>query len=211
MEQRCTCGAVLPEDARFCHKCGKPQLPEDIERLNATTQPDPVPPPAPASVAAPSASTPISFRDSRAVLISVIVAAGTLISIVIVALLVPSLVPLIPCAAGFIAVRIYRSQSAEPLSTIAGARLGWMTGLWLFLVTAIVLATTAVYVASPEGWDQLHSMWSQVPQLSKLLVSQHDFLMQILLELPIAFLMLTLLPGLGGILGTKFSSRKRPS
>jgi uncharacterized protein involved in cysteine biosynthesis len=86
-----------------------------------------------------------------------------------------------------------------------------MTGLWLFLVTAIVLAMTAVYVASPEGWEQLHSMWSQVPQFSKLLVSQHDFLMEILLELPIAFLMLTLLPGLGGILGTKFSSRKRPS
>ncbi|MBV9294668.1 MAG: zinc-ribbon domain-containing protein, partial [Acidobacteriaceae bacterium] len=23
MQQRCTCGAILPEDARFCHKCGK--------------------------------------------------------------------------------------------------------------------------------------------------------------------------------------------
>jgi hypothetical protein len=210
VEQRCTCGAVLPEDARFCHKCGKPQLPEDIERLNETA-----PPPATAA-ATPDVSTSrvspaISFRDSRAVLISLLVAACTLIGILAVAMLAPALVPLIPCAAGFIAVRIYRSQSAEPLSTIAGARLGWMTGLWVFLATAIMLAITAVYVASPQGWEQLRSVWSQVPQFSKLLVSQHDFLMQILLELPIAFLMLTLLPGLGGILGTKFSGRKRPS
>ncbi len=209
MEQRCTCGAVLPEDSRFCHKCGKPQYAEDIERLNAaapsTPTPDPIAP-LPAR-----AASPISFRDSRAVLISLLVAAGTLVGLLAIAMIAPPLVPLIPCAAGFVAVRIYRAQSSEPLSTIAGARLGWMTGLWVFLVTAIMFALTAIYVANPEGWEQIRSMWSQVPQASKLLVSQHEFLVQILLELPIAFLVLTLLPGLGGILGAKMSGRKRPS
>jgi len=98
------------------------------------------------------------------------------------------------------------------MSTIAGARLGWMTGLWVFLVIAVIFALTAIYVANPEGWEQLKAVWSQVPQASKLLVSQREFLMQILIELPVSFFVLTLLPGLGGILGARFSGgRKRPS
>src|SRR5258706_16455256 len=30
--ERCTCGAQLPPDALFCHKCGKPQREDLIER-----------------------------------------------------------------------------------------------------------------------------------------------------------------------------------
>src|ERR1700751_3927993 len=30
---QCTCGAQLPDDARFCHRCGKPQFEDDIARL----------------------------------------------------------------------------------------------------------------------------------------------------------------------------------
>jgi hypothetical protein len=39
-------------------------------------------------------------------------------------------------------------------------------------------------------------------------MSQHDILMQMLVELPISFFLLTLLPGLGGILGAKFPRRR---
>ncbi len=208
MQERCTCGAVLPEDARFCHKCGKPQLEEDVARLNAlesaaASTPTPVP---------PARSGPgISFRNSRAVLISLLVATGTLFGVAVLGLVLPALVPIFLCGAGFVAVRLYKGHSAEALSTAAGARLGWMTGLWLFLVVFLLCAVSALYVSSPEGWQQAKSVWAQLPKSAKLPDTQHDFLVQILIGLPFSFLLLTLLPGLGGMLGAKMLAGRRPS
>lgn len=163
----------------------------------------------------PEAAAPvmgISFKNSRAVLISLLVAAGAMICFLPLALVAAPLFPLFLCAVGFVAVRVYKGRSPEPLTTSAGARLGWMTGLWIFLVTAVLLALTSVIVASPTGWEQLRAAWGQVPQTAKLLdLSQHDLLMQMLTMLPFSFLLLTLLPGLGGILGAKFLTRRRPS
>jgi hypothetical protein len=212
VEQRCTCGAVLPDDARFCHKCGKPQWEDDIARIGAQeASPAPVQSPAMPSTVGPTAPG-ISFRNSRAVLVSLIVAAGALVAFMAISLLVPALSPLVLCAAGFTAARVYRRQSDEPLTTAAGARLGWMTGLWLFLVVAILCALVALVVANPEAWQQLKAAWSQLPQASKLLnLSQHDFVMQLLVSLPFSFLFLTLLPGLGGMLGARMSAGRRSS
>ena len=85
-----------------------------------------------------------------------------------------------------------------------------MTGLWLFLIIAILSAITAIYVSSPQGWQQIQAMWSQVPEVSKILVNQHDFLMRLAINLPFFFFLLTLLPGLGGMLGAR-TARRRPS
>ncbi len=127
-------------------------------------------------------------------------------------LLIPPLAPLVLCAAGFVAARVYRSQSAEPLTTVAGARLGWMTGLWMFLVLVILFAMTALFVSNPEAWQRLKSSWAQWPQMSTFLnLSQHDFVVQLLVSLPFSFLLLTLLPGLGGMLGAKMSAPRPPS
>jgi hypothetical protein len=217
VQERCTCGAVLPDGARFCHKCGKPQFEEDAALINQAAEEGTLEAPPLAvtaqDVAQPKSAGPgISFRNSRAVLISLLVAAGAMLCFLPLALVAAPLFPVFLCAVGFIAVRIYKGRSQEPLTTSAGARLGWMTGLWLFLVTAVLLALTSVIVASPTGWEQLRAAWAQVPQTAKLLdLSQHDLLMQMLTMLPFSFLLLTLLPGLGGILGAKFLTRRRPS
>ena len=208
-QQRCTCGALLPEDARFCHKCGKPQYPEDIERLSAPQPPSPLQAPIEPPGSTPSSSS-ISFRNSRAVLISLVVAGAAFVGSGAAALLSPLLFPLILCAAGYVAARLYRRQSSETLTAAAGARLGWMTGLWLFLIVAVLSAITAIYVSSPQGWEQIRAMWSQVPEVSKVLVNQHDFLMRLAVNLPFFFFLLTLLPGLGGMLGAR-GARRRPS
>jgi hypothetical protein len=208
-QQRCTCGALLPEDARFCHKCGKPQYPEDIERLSASEPSAPVQAPLTPPLSTSPASS-ISFRNSRAVLISLVVAGAAFVGSGAAALLSPLLFPIILCAAGYVAARLYRRQSAEPLTAAAGARLGWMTGLWLFLIVAVLSAITAIYVSSPQGWAQIRAMWSQVPEVSKVLVNQHDFLMRLAVNLPFFFFLLTLLPGLGGMLGAR-TARRGPS
>ncbi len=208
-QQRCTCGAVLPEDARFCHKCGKPQYEEDIARLAEPQSAAPVQSPLlPPSLATPAS---ISFKNSRAVLISLVVAAATFFGSGAAVLVSPLLFPVILCAGGFASARLYRRQSAEPITATAGARLGWMTGLWLFAIIAMLSAVTAIYISSPQGWEQVRAVWAQVPEVSKLLVSQHDFLIRLLINLPFFFFLLTLLPGLGGMLGAKSGPRRRPS
>jgi lysylphosphatidylglycerol synthetase-like protein (DUF2156 family) len=208
-QQRCTCGAVLPEDARFCHKCGKPQYEEDIARLAAVETP-----PAPAPMREPAAAraaSGISFRNSRAVLISLVVAALTFFASLLATMLWAPLFPIVLCAAGFVAARLYRSSATETLTPGAGARLGWMTGLWLFLIVALLCTIAAVYLSTPQGWEQAKAFWAQFPEMSKGLGDQHDVLATLLARLPFLFFLLTLLPGLGGMLGAKSSPRQRPS
>ncbi len=207
--QRCTCGAVLPEDARFCHKCGKPQYEEDIARLAALEAP-----PVPVLVREPvqaGAASGISFRNSRAVLISLVVAALAFFASLLATMLWAPLFPIVLCAAGFVAARLYRSNATEPLTPGAGARLGWMTGLWLFLIVALLCTVAAVYLSTPQGWEQAKAFWAQFPEMSKGLGDQHDVLTTLVMRLPFLFFLLTLLPGLGGMLGAKSSPRQRPS
>ena len=145
-------------------------------------------------------------------LVSLVVAGVSLIVLLAVGMVAAPLFPLVLCAAGFAAARLYNGRANEPLTTAAGARLGWMTGLWLFIVVVVVCAVTAIIVASPEGWRQLKATWAQFPQGSRLLqLNQRDVLMQLLIGLPFSFFLLTLLPGLGGILGAKLSPRRRSS
>jgi len=200
---------VLPQDARFCHKCGKPQFEEDAARLAESQAPAMASVPSQPGVANVIAG--ISFKNARAVMITMLAAATCLIALTAICLVAPLLAPLVLCGAGFMAAKLYPGSSSEKLSTAAGARLGWMTGLWIFLVVVVICAFTAVYVANPQGWDALKEAWSRMPQTANLNLSQHDFLVQMLIELPFCFFLLTLLPGLGGMLGAKLSARKRAS
>jgi zinc ribbon protein len=205
VEQRCTCGAALPDDARFCHKCGKPQYEEDITRLagEAPVVAAPVPPPSPAPPR-------ISFSNSRAVVVSLVVAAVSLLGLCAAAFIAPLLWPVVLCAAGFAAAMLYKGHSPEPLSPSAGARLGWMTGLWLFLVFAISATLTSIYLASPNGREALKAL-PNIPELAKMLDNPHQFLMSVLASIIPTFFMVTLLPGLGGMLGAKLVTRGRRS
>ncbi len=207
MNPRCTCGAILPEDARFCHKCGKPQYEEDIARLGGQ---EPVPAPVLASVPPPlPAASGVSFRNSRAVWITFLVAAVTLLAMVTVTLLFQPLFPIVLCGGGFSATLLYNQNAKQPLTTAGAARLGWMTGLWLFLAFALMLAVMAIAISSPQGWEQIKAVWAKIPQAAALAsMTQHELLMQLLIALPVFFLLFTLLPGLGGILGAKFPRRR---
>ena len=152
----------------------------------------------------------ISFRNSQAVVITLLVAAGAMVGAPLVVLFAPPLVPVFLCAIGFLAVRIYVARASETVTARAGARLGWMTGLWLFLIMAVLLTVCCIYVASPEGWAQMRATWSQLPQTASLVhMSQHEFLMQVLSMLPFSFLMFTILPVLGGLLGAKFPQGRK--
>jgi ABC-type phosphate transport system permease subunit len=158
-----------------------------------------------------SASSRISFRNWRAVAVSIVVATIALIGMGFVSLLSPLLAPFALCGAGFLTVIIYRRQSPQDISTIAGARLGWMTGLWLFLITFVGLALFAFYISSPSGLAALRAATNVMPNpdLAKILNDPHEFLASIPREIAGWFLTVTLLPGLGGMLAAKFPPRVR--
>src|ERR1035438_9100199 len=122
MAEYCTCGARLPPDALFCHKCGKPQrelLTPEIEAniypaAVVTDVPPPSAPPRPEPL-------PLNFHNPIAVRIAALVAlSGTALFF---------LPYLNWFAAGFFAVFFYRRRTGRPLNLESGVRMGWMTGV----------------------------------------------------------------------------------
>ena len=209
MEQRCTCGAVLPEDARFCHKCGKPQQEEDIQRLAA---PEPAAPAQrPLDVPTDGQPVRIGFKNVRAVVISIIVAAVALVVSTVAALASPFLAAIVLVAAGFTAAITYKSQSGEPLSAATGARMGWMTGFWLLMIVVILVALTVVDLASPAG-ELVVKQLKDMPQLAGATPNTpHDLLIRVLIgAIPIS-IMVAVLPSFGGMLAARTSARRSQS
>src|SRR5258707_1344256 len=137
----CTCGARLPEDARFCHKCGKPQRDEPLLR-----EPEPAPPPLPAiQAAAPPPS--IGFHNTTAVWIALRVAFLMFLLCLVSGIF--SFVWLV--AGGFLAVYLYRRRTGTPLSVRSGAHLGWLAGTFGFLMAMIVMTLMVLAVSEPDN------------------------------------------------------------
>ncbi len=62
MPEICTCGAQLPPDARFCHKCGKPQREEIVVEPVEAFAPQPPPLVEAAPLQALNFRNPIALR-----------------------------------------------------------------------------------------------------------------------------------------------------
>ncbi len=197
---RCSCGAVLPEDARFCHKCGKPQYEEDIARMNAAETPSLVPVAPPITISQPPSR--IGFSNRRAVRITLAVAGFSLLAISIIANLAPPLLFPILVAAGFTSVRVYLSRTAENLTTSGGAALGAMTWLWLYLLEAI---GTAFVVFTAQGREIVKALKS--PELAQLIDDPQKLVPTLIL-----FLVVGAVSGaVGGVLAVRWQPRNGPS
>jgi hypothetical protein len=208
VEERCTCGAVLPPDARFCHKCGKPLRAEDVPVIEETA---PVPAPAAATAAEPPKKTRINFHNSIAVRVA-FVAAGlsTLLA------MVPFPIPMgisalwqvvILVAGGFYATYQYSRRTGESLSVSAGARMGWLTGIFAFVIVTVVTTISMVALSTNDGArSAFRKMAENSPaaeSIDKLLQSDAGLAAFLLVGLAGTFLMWTVLAVLGGALGAK--------
>lgn len=202
MEQRCTCGALLPPDARFCHKCGKPQYEEDIERLAALeAEVAPTPAAIPQVVEQPAGN---GIGNLRAVGISMAAAALAFMGMLIVGMVFPPAVPVILCAAGFAAARFYGIKHS--ISALNGALLGVMTGLWLFLVFAVCVGTASATLSSPEGQAMMKNISPKVaPEMIRILQDPQQMLTGFLLPV---FFFLVFSSAFGGLLGARL---RRPN
>jgi hypothetical protein len=198
----CTCGAQLPPDARFCHKCGKPQRTED---LVFEEQPVVAAPPPPSAEPAPLAA--INFRNAIAVRVALL--AGALAFLMSAVLGPLGLIAL--AAGGFFAVYLYRRRTGAILSVANGARLGWISGIFVFAIAMLVF-TIQMVAASPSEMmnalrDQMAKNYSateaQINQVITFLGSPSGIGTIVLFS----FFMITLLPALGGAVGAKLLNR----
>ena len=208
MDQVCTCGARLPDDARFCHKCGRPLHDEYV----AVEEP-----PAPIPVAAPQAPPvqlpPIGFRNRIAVRIALI-AAGAIC--VLISIPLPSIIAtiwqiILLLAGGFGSVYIYARRTGEPVSIGSGARMGWLTGIFCFVFITL-LFTLVVFIFSTEAGRASMAQALQLNPGSEEVMRQFDEMIRtpagVFGPLLGFFVLLTSLPTIGGALGAKVLERE---
>ena len=209
MADYCTCGAQLPEDALFCHKCGKPQREILAPEIEANTYPAAVPtvadvPPPPRPQPQPQPQPlPLNFHNPIAVRIALVVA----VSATMLGLLLPFVSWL---AAGFFAVYLYCRKTGFRLDVLAGVKIGWITGLILYGFSAVVFTAEQLpdALSGHPGRTLLEQMKSssfqdpaRMQQFTKLFQSEPGTV--ILLLLVVLFVFVTCLSMAGGALGAK--------
>lgn len=222
MAEFCSCGAQLPEDALFCHRCGKPQ--RDLPDVHAPEphedRPEPLPAePALAAEAEPVFPTDINFHNRPAVRICLFcaVAASVLSSLPLGVLSVFWLLITLT-GSGFVAVYVYHRRSGQFLAARAGARMGWMTGLFYWLISMIVFAMKMVAVSGQGGLgailrEQMESSAARddanMQEALRILESPQGLATLLIFVLFFAFLFFTALPAIGGALGSKIIEKEQ--
>ena len=198
MGEFCTCGAELPPEARFCHKCGKPQREELVPAPEAeprAREREPAPPPG------------IDFRNRLAVRVGLV--SGLLANLVI---LLPYLFLAFPVwmlAAGFVGVRLYVRRSGQPLSVRAGARLGWIAGVLAFVIFTVFF-TLNFLVAYSSGLftdrgrlSQIPFMQGNVDEVIAMMQNPTELALHLVLSIGVLFVLFAGLSTAGGALGAK--------
>ncbi len=210
MPEYCTCGAELIPEARFCHKCGKPQF-----EWSPPEEPPENPPP---EVRRAPAEAEISFRNRIAVRIGL----GTAVSAsVLISLPIPMYVNVIwmlvwLVAAGFVAVLVYKRRTGQVLSVRKGARMGWITGVFCFSIATIFFTITMVAISRRGGLAEFYreqlgaqgARSAELEPLLEILEKPAGAATLIFVTLAVLFCLFTLLPTLGGAMGAKLLERE---
>jgi hypothetical protein len=195
MPEFCTCGAQLVPDSLFCHKCGKPQREIVVPELE-------LPPPAAEVPVAPPApqARPVNIHNGVAMRIALLAAGfATLLSFL------PYLNWL---GAGFFAAFLYRRRTGQLLSLESGVRLGWITGVMMFGIMALLITGSMLFLQAAGGLTAIQSefksaMDPRMIEALKMLQSTPE-----VVKLLIQFFILTNLLGMaGGALAVKMAGR----
>jgi zinc ribbon protein len=201
MPEICSCGAQLPPDARFCHKCGKPQRDEILVAADEPVNFTPL-----AAVASPAeiAPMPLSFRNPIALRVGFFAAGLVCLLIMIPGLNYAAILWLL--AAGYFSVWFYKRRTGQRLTVRSGARMGWITGVISFAMVTVLFTLTMLAVQQAGGLavlkDQLRELSLQrgtVERAIQLLQNPYE----ILRSLVMMFFVMTLTCTAGGALGAK--------
>ena len=226
MADFCSCGAQLPADARFCHRCGKPQRadpPPEPEYHSEFEHPPGIEHSADdlraiAAAAAPAeAPAAISFHNANAV------RAGFFTAIIIWVLMIIPLGGLagiflkifVLLGGGFLAVVFYSRRTGQLLTVAAGARLGWITGVLFFVIWVLFFTVTIVVLQDQGGLLEAYKKQLQeanapadtIKQITDIMQSPEVFGAMMLLMFGVMFVAFTLPMILGGAVAAKALER----
>jgi hypothetical protein len=123
------------------------------------------------------------------------------------------LAPLWLVATGFLAVFLYRRRTGQRLSALSGAHLGWICGIFGFVIVTIILTIFAVALSEPAFVSAMQEQLkdhgtpesdvAQVRQVIEALRTPAGIASALLTS----FVLFTLLPAFGGLLGAKLLDR----
>ena len=198
MPEFCTCGAQLPPDARFCHKCGKPQREEiAVEPVEAFAPPQP-----PLVEAVPLQA--LSFRNPVALRVGLLAAGLLCLMMMIPGVNYGAVVWWL--GAGYLSVWIYKRRTGQRLNVRSGARMGWITGVISCALLTLLFAFFLLAIRQMGGLDAIKDglkdfafQQGSVDEALKMLQDPSRMLRSLIAT----FIMLTLTCTAGGALGAK--------
>jgi hypothetical protein len=196
MPEYCTCGAQLPPDALFCHKCGKPQREILAPEIESNTYPAAVPV---AAAPPPPPALPLNFHNPIAVRIALVVGLSATVLFFL---------PYVNWfAAGYFAVFFYRRRTGCTLNMESGVRMGWMTGVMMSAILAILLIFCVVVIHLLGGINALQAQFktSLDPRVAELLQNGPEIAGQLVQM----FFFATCLSMVGGALGAKMVGNQK--
>lgn len=115
-------------------------------------------------------------------------------------------------ACGFFAVYWYRKRTGQQLSPLSGAHLGWITGLFGFLMAAVLVTIAALALSQPEVVSAMKEQWKATSRPESDLTQIIETLStpaKLVGLLSLSFLSFTILPAAGGAMGAYFLNRQR--
>jgi len=218
VDEICTCGAKLVPDALFCHRCGRPLRPLIAEEEPAE-QEAPPPPVGPAPDRVVIAQIPVESESNvdfrrRGTLKSCLLAAC--FSLIVGVILSPVgsgiLFPFVLFGGGWVSSYLYCRGSGQMVNPRSGAALGWITGLFTFLILLVFITILLMTLTgNPEIVQLLRDSsgkyGAHAEDMNRLLdLPKHPE--QLLLGLGLTFVQLTVFSSLGGLLHA-FGLRRR--
>jgi hypothetical protein len=118
--------------------------------------------------------------------------------------------PLWLMAGGFFAVFLYRRRTGQRLTPLSGAHLGWLSGIFGFLIMTVFLTLIAVAMSEPSAVSTMRSQWSGAGRSEadfEVMLDAFRSPMKIAGIFSMILLLFSILPAFGGALGAKFLDR----
>ena len=160
----------------------------------------------------------ISFHNVLAVRIAFLMA---LLCSVAIELLAPFLLGVVFLFTGLVAgggaaAYFYSRKSGQTLSVRNGSRMGWITGIFSFVIFLVTTTIKCIAVSLDKGLSQFFrdeltaypGRTADMDQLIKILQTPEGVGAFLFVLIVVMFILFTLLPTIGGAIGAKFSDHR---